>query len=128
MKRYVANSRSRNPQPCGEDNNYFRDVVVRCKSSKEVVGYGEAAVIFVISRVGSDTFAKDFLAGLNRSKELRDWVYCSMKRLDEDAPVMQRAQIVGEAQGDKEYAKKVSILDIVQNPFSAEISACRILD
>ena len=72
------------------------------------MGYGEAAVIFIISRVGSDKDARSFLSGLKRNKELREWVYCNMDRLDDNSAVMQRAAMVGEAQGDREYAKKVS--------------------
>ncbi|KAK6508350.1 hypothetical protein TWF506_010444 [Arthrobotrys conoides] len=94
-------------QPCGEADDAFKNAVIECKRSREVVGYGEAAVIFIISRVGSDKGARTFLSGLKRNKELREWVYCNMDRLDDNSAIMQRAAMVGEAQGDKEYAKKL---------------------
>ncbi|KAF3081128.1 hypothetical protein TWF102_001664 [Orbilia oligospora] len=94
-------------QPFGEREDAFKEAVLRCKRSREVVGYGEASVIFIISRVGSDENAHAFLSGLKRSKELREWVYCNMDRLDDNSAIMQRAAIVGEAQNDKDYAKKL---------------------
>ncbi|KAK6526950.1 hypothetical protein TWF281_010146 [Arthrobotrys megalospora] len=93
--------------PTGEPDDAFKDAIIRCKTSKEVVGYGEAAVIFIISRVGSDKYARRFLSGLRRNKELSEWVYCSKDRLDDNAAVMKRAAMIGEAQGNKEYAKKL---------------------
>ncbi|KAK6538892.1 hypothetical protein TWF694_010449 [Orbilia ellipsospora] len=89
------------------DGSMFRDTIRDCKSSKVVTGYGEATVVFVVSRVGSDAAAKDFLNGLKKSKDLKDWVYCSANQLDDNAAVMKQASIAGEAQGDKEYAKKI---------------------
>ncbi|RVD86429.1 uncharacterized protein DFL_004705 [Arthrobotrys flagrans] len=94
-------------QPFGEHVDAFKEAVIRCKESREVAGYGEAAVIFIISRVGSDKDARAFISGLKRNKGLREWVYCNQDRLDDNTAIMQRAAMIGEAQGDKEYAKKL---------------------
>ncbi|KAK6349037.1 hypothetical protein TWF730_009797 [Orbilia blumenaviensis] len=94
--------------PTGEGEDAFKDAVINCKGSKEVMGYGEAAVIFIISKIGNDGCAESFLRQLKRCKELSEWVYCSMEKLpDDNAAVMARARMAAEAHGNKEYVKKL---------------------
>ncbi|KAJ6257571.1 hypothetical protein Dda_7356 [Drechslerella dactyloides] len=96
-------------KPERESPGTFNKTIMDCKNSKEVQSFGEAAVVFVLSRVGSAAGAEKFLTSLKESAEddLKDWVYCSMDRLDDNAAFMKRAQIISEANGDKEYAKKL---------------------
>ncbi|KAK6336225.1 hypothetical protein TWF696_001788 [Orbilia brochopaga] len=96
-------------KPEKEPAGTFNNTIINCKNSKEVQSFGEAAVVFILSRVGSSAGAEKFMAGLKENAEgdLKDWVYCSMKRLDDESAIMKRAQIAAEAQGDKEYARKV---------------------
>jgi hypothetical protein len=39
--------------------------------------FGEAATVFLISRVGNSTDAETFLNELERDRELKEMVYCS---------------------------------------------------
>ncbi|KAF3917806.1 hypothetical protein ABW20_dc0104526 [Dactylellina cionopaga] len=90
-----------------EPRDTFQKMIKKCKGSPEVEGYGEAAVIFIVSRVGSDKAAKAFLSELKDSPDLKEWVYCSVDRLDDNAAFMKRAVVAGDAQNDKDYARKL---------------------
>ncbi|KAF3931176.1 hypothetical protein ABW19_dt0203062 [Dactylella cylindrospora] len=94
--------------PRGEPRDTFKNVVMECKMSEEIEKYGEAAVVFVLARIGSDQAAGEFLYDLKRNKDLKEWVYCPEQRLDQNTAVMRRARIAGEAQSKDDYVKMVS--------------------
>ncbi|KAF3907799.1 hypothetical protein ABW21_db0205553 [Orbilia brochopaga] len=96
-------------KPEKEPAGTFNRTIMNCKNSKEVQSFGEAAVVFILSRVGSSAGAERFLADLKESEEqgLKDWVYCSKERLDDDAAFMKRAQMIAEGQDDPEYPRKL---------------------
>jgi hypothetical protein len=52
--------------------------------------FGEAATVFLISRVGNSTDAETFLNELERDRELKEMVYCSKEKLDEQMAVFKR--------------------------------------
>jgi hypothetical protein len=54
--------------------------------------YGDAAVVFIVSRVGNSPAAQDFIAGIRQEKELERMVLCSMDDLDEQHAVFIRAR------------------------------------
>ncbi|KAK6512253.1 hypothetical protein TWF481_001143 [Arthrobotrys musiformis] len=94
--------------PTGESQHAFKDAVIGCKQSKEVASYGEAVVVFIISRVGSDKYAERFLNGLQSDKELKEWVYCKKGQLpDEKSAIMKRAAAAAKAQRNKSYTKNL---------------------
>ena len=45
--------------------------------------WGDGAVLFLISRIGDDWGAVEFLKSLEMNVEIKDMVYCSKKRLDD---------------------------------------------
>ncbi|KAK6514408.1 hypothetical protein TWF506_008801 [Arthrobotrys conoides] len=96
--------------PVCEPKDTFKNVVMECKTSEEIRKYGEAAVVFILARVGSDAGAELFLYDLRRSTDLKEWVYCPDQRLDENSAVFTRARIAGRAQGKDDYLKV--LLDI----------------
>ncbi|EPS41458.1 hypothetical protein H072_4651 [Dactylellina haptotyla CBS 200.50] len=93
--------------PTDDDPRTFEKMIAACKGSEEVKGYGEATVVFIVSRVGSDVAAKDFLSSIEKNKELKEWIYCSMDQLDDNAAFMRHATLAGKAKGDKGYARKI---------------------
>ncbi|KAF3933483.1 hypothetical protein ABW19_dt0205965 [Dactylella cylindrospora] len=93
--------------PTNEPIDTFKETIMRCKSSDKIAEYGEAAVVFIVSRVGSDPDAETFLSTLQKSDELRDWVYCSVDRLDDNSPIFERADVAAEAQDDNKYTGRL---------------------
>ena len=70
-------------QPVGEPKEKLRDTIQECKSSMELRGYKKAAVVFLISRVGTSEEARNFLDEIRNDKEVGDIVYSSKEDLNE---------------------------------------------
>jgi uncharacterized protein (DUF608 family) len=89
-------------QPTDERREALGNTIRSCKTSEALKKFGEAAVVFIISRVGSSLEAEEFLDELDNDEELKEWVYCSKDRLDEQSAVIQRVK------DDVKYTKNVS--------------------
>jgi hypothetical protein len=82
----------------------LRNTILNCKRHRAVQEYGEAAVIFLISRVGDSPSAKEFLDQLEKDPEVGNMVFCSPERLDERLEALRRNG------DDREYTAYVSTL------------------
>jgi hypothetical protein len=80
------------PQPTGEPPDSLRETIRRCKQSSALQRLGEAAVVFLICRVGGSVEAQAYLRRLEEDEALRGLVYCSRERLDEQLAVFQRCK------------------------------------
>jgi hypothetical protein len=97
-------------QPTNEPREALGNTIRSCKTSEALKKFGEAAVVFIISRVGSSLEAEEFLDELDSNEELKEWVYCSKDRLDEQNAVFQRVK------DDVKYTKMVSSLIVGHVP------------
>jgi hypothetical protein len=80
----------------------LRNTILNCKRHGAVKEYGEAAVIFLISRVGNSLYAKQFLDELEKDPEVGNMVFCSPERLDE------RLEVFRQHGDHREYTAYVS--------------------
>jgi len=64
-------------QPTAEPRESLRNTILNCKMSSALRAYGDAAVAFIISRVGNSQDARVFLDELRRDKKIGGMVYCS---------------------------------------------------
>ncbi|EPS39800.1 hypothetical protein H072_6307 [Dactylellina haptotyla CBS 200.50] len=70
-----------NGAPCGEYDDEFENAIAECKKQLKERDYPGYAVIFQISQIGSDAFAKHFLTGLS-ARAKSDTLYCTGDSLD----------------------------------------------
>jgi|SRR2546423_9172998 len=83
----------------------LRYTILNCKRHSAVKEYGEAAVIFLISRIGNSLYAKQFLDELEKDPEVGSMVFCSPERLDE------RLEVFRQNGDHREYTAYVSTPD-----------------
>ena len=69
-------------QPEGEPKIIFERTTRHCKESLERKGIGKAAVIFIVSQVGSSDTATKFLKNLEKKPDIQHMIYCSDEKLD----------------------------------------------
>ncbi|KAI9765189.1 MAG: hypothetical protein M1840_007782 [Geoglossum simile] len=79
-------------KPEGEPPESLRDTIISCKKSEKLRAFGEAAVVFLISRVGGDAGAEKFLTKLEADRELEGMVYCSTDSLDKVQDIFQKCE------------------------------------
>ncbi|RAK93730.1 hypothetical protein BO79DRAFT_164709, partial [Aspergillus costaricaensis CBS 115574] len=84
--------------PDGEDENCFGETILECKKKLTQLSKQPAGAIFLISRVGNDANAENFLSNLRVNKELQEVLYCCQDQLDERREVFRRAG------GDNQYS------------------------
>jgi len=70
-------------EPCGEPREALRNTIRACKTGIEFRGYKRAAVVFLISRVGTSEQAKIFLEELRNDKVAGHMMYSSPLDLNE---------------------------------------------
>ncbi|KAI9768494.1 MAG: hypothetical protein M1840_004904 [Geoglossum simile] len=68
-----------------EERDTLKNTIAKCKKHPALKPYGDAAVIFLISQVGSSVGATQFLAGLERDPDVGNMVFCTSEKLDEQA-------------------------------------------
>jgi hypothetical protein len=88
-------------KPSEEEGRILRDTILDCKTQ----GYGDGQVVFLISQIGDDLGAEEFLKNLKEPVEMQDMVYCSGDKLDD---LKERAK-----NNDEQYAALVNIDPIV---------------
>lgn len=76
---------------------------MECKKKLTQLSKQPAGAIFLISRVGNDANAENFLSNLRVNKELQEVLYCCQDQLDERREVFRRAG------GDNQYSSYVSV-------------------
>ncbi|KAI1118297.1 hypothetical protein F5Y14DRAFT_258861 [Nemania sp. NC0429] len=75
-------------QPHGEPPGTLKDALRLCKESKAIQHYGQAAVVFIVARIGESRSAKKFLDDLEKDETIRGMVHCSADSLNkqQEAP------------------------------------------
>ncbi|OTA06252.1 Ankyrin [Trichoderma parareesei] len=68
----------------GEPSTEFRDAIVRCVDYLREKNYPPTAVRFQISQIGNDRGAESFLNQLRDDPLLKDVLFCTTQRLDEE--------------------------------------------
>ncbi|TFB04047.1 Putative ankyrin repeat domain-containing protein [Trichoderma ghanense] len=68
----------------GEPSSEFRDTIVSCVDFLEKHDYPRTTVRFQISQIGNDSGAESFLNQLRDDPDLKDVLFCTTKRLDEE--------------------------------------------
>ncbi|EGR49302.1 uncharacterized protein TRIREDRAFT_106314 [Trichoderma reesei QM6a] len=68
----------------GEPSTEFRDAIVRCVGYLKEKDYPPTAVRFQISQIGNDRGAESFLNQLRDDPLLKDVLFCTTQRLDEE--------------------------------------------
>ncbi|KAF2458875.1 hypothetical protein BDY21DRAFT_339116 [Lineolata rhizophorae] len=79
-------------EPTWEQPDELKKTIRQCKLSRELEKFGEAATVFIVSRVGSSSEAEEFLYGLETDEELKEMVFCSKTSLDKERAVFQRTK------------------------------------
>ena len=65
-----------NSQPQGEYENCLRDVILHSKTGEGLGSrFGQAATVFLLTIVGNDDEAREFVSKLKRDKDLKNMVY-----------------------------------------------------
>src|SRR5215469_15333209 len=77
-------------QPIGEPPTSLGDTIRRCKNWPALRKLGEAAVVFLLCRVGDSVGAEEFLKTLEMEENLKDMVYVSPHRVDHQLEILQR--------------------------------------
>jgi hypothetical protein len=77
-------------QPTGEPSTSLANTIRRCKTWPALRKLGEAAVVFLLCRVGESFEAESFLKTLERDENLKDIVYVSPHRVDNQLAIFQR--------------------------------------
>ncbi|KAF3138826.1 hypothetical protein TWF703_004367 [Orbilia oligospora] len=92
-----------------ENEDCFKKAILSCKYPNDTDEYGGTAVSFIFSGVSSIIHKPThrFLSRLDKYKELKEWVFCSTRALDENCAVMRRAVNISAAHGNPKYAKQV---------------------
>ncbi|KKZ62052.1 hypothetical protein EMCG_03514 [[Emmonsia] crescens] len=90
--------------PTIEHPTCLQEKVLQCKQILDKHDFEPAGAVFLISRVGSDSDAEEFLKGLKKDKKLREMIYCDVRQLDNQRAVFQRAG------KDKAYTNRVGII------------------
>lgn len=85
----------------------MRDKIRDCNNEMNRRHYDKASVIYLISRVGSSTEARQFIQGLGEDPQIGSTVYVSTLDL-----ASKRA--IYEGRGDDEYTSLVSVMNAVQ--------------
>lgn len=70
-------------QPVGERQNCLRDTILDAKTGKDLFEYGKMATVFIISRVGHDEAAMEFIEGLSADDQISDMMVSSSSCLDQ---------------------------------------------
>jgi len=55
-------------EPNHERGHSFQDAILKCRRSTALQSYGDAAVVFIVSRVGNSPAAQDFIAGIRQKR------------------------------------------------------------
>lgn len=69
--------------PSAETPDVFANAILECKQKLIEAEYDPASVTFLISQIGSDEFATDFLNSLRADSRLDRTLHCTADRLDE---------------------------------------------
>ncbi|KAH6611346.1 ankyrin repeat [Trichoderma cornu-damae] len=68
----------------GEPIDSFKEAILRCVRFLEKNKYPQTAIRFQISQIGNDEGAKIFLEGLRDDEKLKNFLFCTTQRLDEE--------------------------------------------
>lgn len=79
-------------QPRGEPPTSLGNTIRRCKTWPALRRLGEAAVVFLLCRVGGSVKAESFFKTLERDENLKDMVYVSPYRVDDQLAIFQRCK------------------------------------
>ncbi|KAF3223943.1 hypothetical protein TWF192_006183 [Orbilia oligospora] len=92
-----------------KDENYFKKAILSCRCPNDTDGGGGTTASFIFSGASSIIHkpTKRFLSRLGKCKELKEWVICSTRDLDENCAVMRRAVDISAAYGNPYYAKQL---------------------
>ncbi|KIW33603.1 uncharacterized protein PV07_00439 [Cladophialophora immunda] len=77
-------------EPTVEPPTTLGETMKTCKNWPSVRKLGEAAVAFLLCRVGDSVQAEAFFLGLEKDQNLRDVVYVSPYRIDDELAIFQR--------------------------------------
>lgn len=69
--------------PSGELPDVFVKAILECKQNLIAAKYDPESVTFLVSQIGSDEFAKDFLESLRAEKDIKTVLHCTTDRLDD---------------------------------------------
>ncbi|KAK5991383.1 hypothetical protein PT974_09664 [Cladobotryum mycophilum] len=69
--------------PSAEREDTFKNEILECISFLQDHGYDDTAVRFQISQIGNDEHADNFLRGLQSDQRLKDYLFVTAQRLDE---------------------------------------------
>lgn len=89
-------------QPNGEPSTSLGNTIRRCKNWPALRKLGEAAVVFLLCRVGDNDEAEAFLKAIEKEEKLKDMVYVSPDRVDDKLAIFQKCG------GDDAYRNWVS--------------------
>ncbi|KAF3311134.1 hypothetical protein TWF173_008587 [Orbilia oligospora] len=92
-----------------EDEDYFKKAILSCRCPNDTDGDGGTTASFIFSGVSSIIHkpTQRFLRRLGKCKELKEWVFCSTRDLDENCVVMRRAVDISAAYGNPDYVKQL---------------------
>ncbi|PGH05596.1 hypothetical protein AJ79_06763 [Helicocarpus griseus UAMH5409] len=77
--------------PTSEPEECLKEKVEQCKKTLDKHGFGPAGAVFLISRVGNDPDAEEFMKGLRKAKKLREMLYCDIRQLDNQRELFKQA-------------------------------------
>jgi len=77
--------------PYPEPGDTFKNAIFDCRSKLTEKGYEPTAVMFLVSQIGNDPAAKDFLDQLRNDRAISDMLYCTTDRLDDKFKEMKAA-------------------------------------
>ncbi|KAF8340098.1 hypothetical protein F5887DRAFT_1077054 [Amanita rubescens] len=69
--------------PSGELPDVFVKAILECQRKLTEAGYDPESVKFLVSQIGSDEFARDFLESLRMERGIRTVLHCTTDRLDD---------------------------------------------
>ncbi|KAI1428716.1 hypothetical protein F5Y12DRAFT_731496 [Xylaria sp. FL1777] len=84
-----------------EEKGALKQVIKNCKRFLVEKGYGNSSVVFLLSQVGTDKLATEFLKSIEKDEDICHMVYCSPSRLDD---MIHKTQ---EYSSDDEYTAKL---------------------
>jgi hypothetical protein len=67
---------------CPADGEAFKQAILRCKRRLTSAGCNGREVVFMVSQIGQDEYAANFVRSLREDAEIKDMVWCTSDRLD----------------------------------------------